>query len=255
MSTYSPFLLSMSLAAAAALAQDAPRGEPATKPATRPVATAGQACLAPGEWQLPALAAFVSQVTHHNILWNDREVVDAAPITLTEPVPLDPETAEDTLCSLLFTRRLALLPVDAKKGIYEVISIVGQRGRELEEHAEQRTPEQVLAAPDSKRVVVTTVRLQNQNPAVVVNSLRPMLGGGAGAAITLGLTVDRDGLILRGFQSQVAAALKMIAEPDQATKPLPETETAALRARIEALEKQLAQLQQQLAELRRAAGK
>ena len=68
-------------------------------------------------------------------------------IDLQLPVVTDTNGCEEMLTSLLWTRGLALVPLDEKKGVYEVLSMSGQRAREIPTRAAHRTPEQVLARP------------------------------------------------------------------------------------------------------------
>lgn len=105
------------------------------------------AVLPPGEFALPKLVELGAAACGRNILWNGREDHDPRPIALTEPVPLAPETAMETLRSLLYTRGLGILPVDPDRGVFEVVSFLGQRGHEFERHVAPATPERCSRLP------------------------------------------------------------------------------------------------------------
>lgn len=212
-----------------------------------------RAVLPPGEIALPKLVERCAAACGRNILWNGREDHDSRPIALTEPVPLAPETALETLRSLLYTRGLGILSVDSERGILEVVAFAGQRGREFERQAAPATPEQVLAAPESRRWVVTSVRLRHTSPAAMSNVLRPLLPAGPG--LSMGATVAMDGLTFLGVQSHVAAALVLIQQNDKPREEAAPDEAASLRQRVAALERELAELKQAVAELKKPAGK
>jgi hypothetical protein len=220
-----------------------------------------------GEIELQQLVRLVAQTCRYNILIDERELVaDPRPIELTEPVPIDPETGIETLTSLLYTRGFGLMPVDEEKGIYEVVAMLGMRDRELANCAVFRTPEQVLAAPDSKRWVTTILPLQHQNATVMANVLRPMFAASRDR-LTLASTATHDGLTIRGPQCSVATAMQLVQENDK-----PAVATVAeprLQDRIDQLEEQVREqhrqfvklqrqidgLQAELAKLRQAGGK
>jgi hypothetical protein len=219
-----------------------------------------------GEISVIDLVATVGQVGKHNILCTEQQAAGAKPIALTQPVALEPATCEDLLCSLLYTRGLALVPVQSERGGFEVIALAGSRGQEVMGSAPTRTPEEVLAQPDCKRPVVTTVALQHLTPALVVNMLRPMFAspgrGDVDASATEGQSV-----MLRGWQHQVAAALRFIRENDKAPAgglmvggPVPAAAPApapdpGVAARIAALEKQIEELKREVARLQQPTGK
>jgi hypothetical protein len=217
----------------------------------------------PGEQSVQQLVQTVARVAKHSILCDEQQLAGAKPIALTEPVTLEAETCEELLCSLLRTRSLALVPVDAERGIYEVIAMNGPRGQEIASSAVARTPEEVLAQPDSKRMVITSVRLQHLNPPVIVNTLRPLFAAGAaGSGLAVSMTGNL-GVTLRGWQNEVAAALKIIQENDKPGPgggPVPGFAGGAapapdLAARVVALEKQVEELKRLVASLQQAAGK
>jgi type II secretory pathway component GspD/PulD (secretin) len=213
----------------------------------------------PGEISIAQLVEAAARASARNILCTESETSGQKPIALTEPVTLDPATCDDTLCNLLYTRGLAVVPVESGRGILEVINMAGPRGREVMAAAVDKTPEQVLAQPESKRPVMTTVRLQHVNAPVMVNMLRPFAGGQLG----IGNVGNNEGLILRGIQRDVAAAVRMIQENDKPPGNAPgaggpasaPADVAALVARMAAMEKQIEQLKQQVAALQQAAGK
>ena len=72
---------------------------------------------------------------------------DSPSVELQLPVVTDRDGCEELLYGLLWTRGLVVVPLDEAKGVYEVLSVHGQRAREFGSRCVQRTPEQVLARP------------------------------------------------------------------------------------------------------------
>ena len=177
-------ILFLSFAAAGLGQQPVPVRAPAER-----MAASKKVVVPPGEQSVEQLVQTVARVAKHSILCDEQEIAGAKPIVLTEPVTLEAETCEELLCNLLRTRSLTLVPVDAERGICEVIAINGTRGHEIASSAVSRTAEEVLAQPDSKRMVITSVRLQHLNAPPIVNALRPLFAvagpTGSGLAVSM----------------------------------------------------------------------
>lgn len=205
----------------------------------------------PGEMEIQKLVELIGRYARCNILCDTAELGRIKTITLTEPVELDRASCMEALSSLLYTVGFGLLPVDEQKGIFQVVSMNGPRGRDLDAAAMVRSVAEVLAHPDSKRVVMTNVPLVHVNAAVMSNLLRPLLVGGGPSGVTLAGGARNASMIVRGSQFHVAAAVRLIQENDKPGKPI--EREVKLEERVAELEKQLAELKAQLAELQKAA--
>ncbi len=186
-----------------------------------------------------------------NILANKGELEMTPQIDLQSAVLLRGDEVEQFVGDLLWTRSLALVP---RAGSYEVISMVGSRGREVMTAAVMRTPEEILLRPSLRTPVTTTISLKHINANIATNALRPffaqagMPAGGAG--LTFGTAGSNDRILISGFQNDVARAIELVRANDQppvnkAAAPSPAgaqlddlaKKVEALEKRIEALEK------------------
>ena len=257
-------LLFCSLLAATAAGQER-KVVPAPVPA--PGGPAQPVVVPPGEIAVRDLVQAVAKAARHTILCDEQQLVGAKPIPLTEALTLEPATCEDLLCGLLWTRGLALVPVDAGHVVHEVLALSGPRANEVKASAITRTPAEVLAQPPCRRMVVTTVPLEHVNAAIAVNALRPFFaaGGGGGVGMDLSMT-GTTSVVLRGWQLEVVTALKILKEVDKpppaGAAPMPAAGRGVpgagaappvdLGARIAALEKQIEELNKRLAALQPA---
>jgi hypothetical protein len=215
--------------------------------------------LAPGEHDLGELVDKAATVLGRNILWQDTERAAAGKnslrVTLHNPVKVTPQAFEELLSSLLYTQGFAIVPVDAEKGFYEVISLFGQRAREVMNRAVWRTPEEVLARPNQREFVLTTVRLAHTNATVATNALRPFFnsaGGPQGTQLVIGNVGNNEAMLIAGFTDQVCSAIRLVRACDQPPTQPPDPAMmgpggqnafAALQAQVKALQEQVAELQ------------
>ena len=188
------------------------------------------------------------------------KAADAAPegpfVALQLPVVTDRDGCEELLGSLLWTRGLALVPLDEQKGVYEVLSVHGPRAREIPLRAVLRTPAEVLARPHLRQFVTVVQELEHTNATIATNALRPFFatsGGQQGvASLTLGNVGTATSMVLTGPQDLVASALQMLKAADV---PQPPEVRPELTARLDALASQNAQLLQRVAALEEKLGK
>jgi hypothetical protein len=175
-------------------------------------------------------------------------------VELQLPVVTDHDGCEDLLTSLLWTRGLALVPLDEKKGVYEVLAIAGARGREIAMRAPQRTAAQVLARPTLKQFVTVVHALQHTNAMNASNALRPFFAsyGNQTVPLNLGHVGNTASFVLTGPQDVVASALQLLQAADVPAQP--ETQTGG-DVRVDALMKQVEQLQKRLAALEEKGAK
>src|SRR5262249_24457635 len=107
--------------------------------------------------------------------------------------------------------------------------------------------DEVLARPQLRMYVTTTLLLKNINASIATNALRPFFAQGGNqnaASLTLGTGGSNNGLVIAGFHDQVAAVIRMIRNLDDGASKEQQTgddRIAALEHRIAALEARLAE--------------
>jgi hypothetical protein len=212
-----------------------------------------------GQIALPDLIDRCASYLGCNILRNPVELQmssrpDAQATTLQQPITTDKAGCEEMLTTMLWSQGFALVEVDSTNGTREVISLHGPRARDITANAKVCTVEQILARPNLKIAVSTTVPLQHVNAPIVVNSMRPFLASTAGpglASITLGAAGNVNTILITGMQHQVAQAIELIRKvdvpPPAATGTPPVSMVERLTQKIEELEKRIAALEQQIA--------
>jgi hypothetical protein len=203
-----------------------------------------------GDHRTTDLVDKAAQFLGRNILFCEQETAQCGPgggtLRLQQRVEVDATGCEELLCSLLYVRGLALVPIDEARGMYEVLAMAGPRGRELMSRAPLRTVDEVLARPQLRMLVTTTLQLKNINATIATNALRPFFAqnnnNNQGGALILGTAGSNNGLVIAGFQDQVASLVRMVRNLDEgATREAGGDERlAALERRLEALEAKLA---------------
>ncbi|HEU4418333.1 MAG TPA: hypothetical protein VFT55_05300 [Planctomycetota bacterium] len=244
-----------------------PEARPAPSTVVRPqpvTVTLGQPfSLPPGEHDLVDLVAKAAAILGRNILWPDTERQAAKgqglSVFLNNPIKLTPPAFEELLANLLYTRGFAIVPVDPEKGFYEVLYLHGPRQRELMNRAQWRTPEEVLARPNQREYVLTSVCLKHINATVCTNALRPFfaMGGGGnniGSQLGIGNVGNQEAMVLAGFTDQLCAALRLIRECDQPMTQPPDPNMPGAPNPYPQMQAQIKALQDQVAELQKAIG-
>ncbi len=215
-----------------------------------------------GAIEVRALVERCGAYLQRNILLDDGELfaapgqrkggADAAigPIVeLQLPVVTHRDGCEEMLGHLLWSRGLALTPLDEAKGLWEVLSLYGPRARDIAARAVQRTPEQVLARPALRQFVSVVHNLQHTHAAHAANALRPFfsqMGPNNVQQLALGNVGNSTAMLLTGPQDLVAVALHMLTRADV---PQPEGQRAELEQRVDQLARQVEALVQRLAAL------
>jgi len=202
-----------------------------------------------GDHRTSDLVDKAAQFLGRNILFCEQETAQCGPgggtLRLQQRVEVDATGCEELLCSLLYVRGLALVPIDEARGMWEVLSMAGPRGREVQSRAVLRTPEDVLARPQLRMFVTTMLLLKNINANIATNALRPFFaqtGNQNGPSLTLGTGGSNNGLVIAGFQDQVAAVIRMIRNLDDGAAK----EHAQGDERIAELERRIAALEARL---------
>ncbi|MBL8725039.1 MAG: hypothetical protein JNK49_13395 [Planctomycetes bacterium] len=242
MKTLLTWLCLLSASASCALAPTRPSVQPFTLPV--------------GELKVTDLVDRCAAYLGRNILIGPNELLHSGvrdhALRLQQPIETNREGCEELLANLLWSKGLALVEVDAASGTLEVIALLGPRAREVGANAKNRTVAEVLARPNLKVPVTTTIDLQHSNANAVINGLRPFLAStsGSGGQVQLGAGGARS-IVVSGAQDQVAKTVGMIrgldVQPMPGTDPVPLPLATRLEQRLEALEQRIAALAQQLA--------
>lgn len=207
--------------------------------------------LEPGTIKLTDLIDRSARFLGWNILAQEQELASSggqSSVQLQNQISVDHDGCLELVTSLLYRSGLALVPLDEGKNLYEVISLMGPRQRDISARAKATTVADILARPNLKIMVTTVVPLQHTNATIATNALRPFFastGGPSGGSLTLGNVGNNTSLLLSGMQDQVAAALRLIQACDVA--PPADQLPPSLADRVEALERRIAELERKLA--------
>ena len=171
--------------------------------------------LLPGDIEIDELVNVCANYLGWNILLDQQEIDGhgKSSTKLQRPVTTDQDGCEELLYTLLYRKGLAVIPIDAKRNICEVVSMTGPRGREVPMAAVFKTPEQILLRPQLKVPVVTLVDLKHTNAQLANNALRPFFANSSGKradGVSIGSTGNMQSLLIQGFQHQVAQAIRLI---------------------------------------------
>jgi hypothetical protein len=239
-----------------------PAAEPAPRAAPATITTGKDGFVLPEgavgvEELIDAAALFLAR----NILWQGQELGNQPPFVFQKRLALDAIGCEEMLAQLLATRNLAVVPIDERRQVYEVLNLQGQRGREIVQRAVPRTPEEVLQRPNLKQIVLVTLPLQHINATIAVNALRPFFASNSpmpGQGLNIGTAGSNEAVLVLGFTDQVAACIRMLQQCD---RPLQERNPElhqlgqtcqSLQHAVTDLQSRLATVQAQIAELQRA---
>jgi hypothetical protein len=162
------------------------------------------------------------------------------------PVVTDRDGCEEMLHSLLWSKGLTMVPLDEAKGVYEVLSMHGQRARELLQRAVSRTPAEVLARPRLRQWVLVAMNLKHINATIATNALRPFFAmGSQQSPLALGSTGTSSTILLCGPQDAVASAILVLQTADVAQADV----NSEIQTRTEQLSKQTADLAARMEQL------
>jgi hypothetical protein len=183
---------------------------------------------------VPRAAAYLGW----NVVVTDQDLGKAGTVTLQQPIRVDAAGCADLLTTLLWSRGLALTPLDVGKHLYEVVAAEGPKAPTIMGRSLHLTPEEVLAKPNLRMFVTTIVRVQHLNALGVNNALRQFYASSGnnrpGAGVILGSTGSNSSMILAGMQNEVANALRLLAKADQHAEKEPQPELAERLQRLEA---------------------
>ncbi len=237
-------LFAFSLLAPACVSQ-----QPAKAPPKDPFVVAA------GEVLLADLVDRCAAYLDCNILLSPLELAGSTQPTqvrLQKSISTDLAGCEEFLTSILYRFGMALTHVSSHGPTYEVINIAGPRGREIVNRAVQRQPEQVLARPDLKVMVLTVVPLKHVNATMATNALRPFFASSGapqgGGSLTLGNVGNNASMLLLGMQDQVAQAIRLLQACDVPMSPEDAERMRPGGNRLEAIEARLKALEDRLME-------
>lgn len=210
--------------------------------------------LEPGPIALPDLIDRCAAYLGRNILCNPQELAstpNAPSLRLQQRIETYSDGCEELLAHLLSTQGLVLTVLDEQLGMYEVLALFGQRGRDVSARAQRRTPEQILTRPRLKMPVITTVPLQFINGTVATNALRPFFASQANnpGAISFGNVGANNSMLIVGIQDQVAQAIELIRTCDVEAPPSQDPQGPTLANQLQALEHRIGVIEKKLASL------
>jgi hypothetical protein len=260
------FLLPVLLLPASAGAQERKTEVPARDVPHKPIEVTGNGFTLPeGEITTEELIEAAARFLNRNLLWNAPEInQNNSSFYFQRPLTLDALGCEEVLYSLLYQKGFAVLPLDADKQIFEVISLSGPRGREVATRAPWRTPDEIMKRPSFKEYVVTTLPLQHINATIATNALRPFFastGGQGTGSLVIGNVGNNTAMLLQGFRDQIAAAIRILRECDtpQKERDLESYQLGqavqTMQATVTELQAQTKRLQEQISELQKSAAK
>lgn len=183
-------------------------------------------------------------------------VVSDLGIQLQKRLILDAVACEEVVSQLAYSLGYLIVPVDALRGIHEVISVNGPRARTLLSRFQYLTPEEVLRKSRMRIIVATVVPLTHIPALRASQSLRPFFSSSNGlGTLSIGSSGTDSSLLLKGFAQNVAVAIGMLETMDKVEKAANPTanQTGQIaylqkqhlhqQGRVRALESRIAQLE------------
>ncbi len=171
-----------------------------------------------GSHEVTNLIDRVAAFLEYNILCEPGELSNAGSIRITRRTEVDTHGCWKLFNSLLYHKGLAIVPLQADQGFYQVLSMQGHRSREISSAAMFVPHQEVEAYAGSMATAIqTTVPLQNVNATIATNALRPFFastGSPQGGGLTLGNVGNNTSLLLQGYGHQVAAACRLLERVD-----------------------------------------
>lgn len=203
-----------------------------------------------GEFTIGEMIDAVALYLCRNYIYDQTTIDERQPMRLQREVSLDALGSEEVLYALLAARNLAALPLDEVRGIFHIVPLDQVHAHPMAT-IPWRRPQDLVRRPHFREIVMTSLTLKNLDAEHVANMLRShfsMLRTWQPGAPTVTFLSKR-AIMLHGYADQLAQVIAELAELDHLAKPLapPPPTNAALRKRLEALEREVRDLRQQLA--------
>lgn len=211
-----------------------------------------------GALELRALVDRSAEFLGWNVLVSEQEFGNGGvAFQLQNAVDLDHDGCQEFLTTMLSTRSFVVRTLDADKKLYEVVSLMGPRAREVFSAPPQRSVLEVLAHPTLRVPVAVAVQLEHINAMIASNALRPFFAstGSPMSNLTIGSGGGSSTLLISGMQDQVANAVRIVQQcdvkqpegVDMNGMPMqPSPVIAAMQERIAKLEKAIVRLEKLL---------
>ncbi|MFO1032441.1 MAG: hypothetical protein U1F60_15270 [Planctomycetota bacterium] len=206
-----------------------------------------------GEVKIPALIDQCAAYLGANILWTAQELQgpgDMPSVKLQHPIETYRDGCEELLATLLVRSGFALVWLDEKGSMMEVVNMNGARGREVWMRAQERTVEAVLARPNLKMPVTVMMPLEHINAPIATNALRPFFAsvGPVSPSLTIGNVGNNRAMLISGMQDQVVQAIRLLQKCDiPGGTDMPGMPVAVDGERVQRLEQRVKALEDQLA--------
>ncbi|MEM7201183.1 MAG: hypothetical protein AAF628_12995 [Planctomycetota bacterium] len=212
----------------------------------------GEFLLEAGEHNLPRLIDRAAEFLGRNHLYSEDDLGHAGhlEVRLQNRLVLDRRGCEALVSELAFAKGIAMLPLDAERGVYQWIHMRGSLSPKLNECYESLSPDEVMARRSTYVPVLTHVPLTHINPTAATNQLRPFFAAGAGQPPILTVGAAARSIVLLGLAPRVASAIELLRQTDVG----PEVETGRgvhaagidqeeIEKRFEALERRVKALE------------
>lgn len=218
--------------------------------------------LEPGEYDIANILERASAFLSRNYFWDKASTSHpSARITIQKKLNLDYRGCEEVVSQLLFMKGFTVVPIDPKRGLYDVVSNRGQRVGNIGSNPVFMTPEEVLRNANLRVLAMTSLNLKHIDAARASQHLRPFLSASGGRqGLNFGSPGSQTSLLMQGHPAQLATAIKMLRDVD---RPQPKRVTsvqtsiknlvklsneqaqtiATLKTRLQTLEKRLADLE------------
>ena len=196
-----------------------------------------------GEMTLKELIERASKNLERTILYSEAECQAQGGelrFKIQKRMSLDSEGFEELVSALVYQKQFVMTPLDAKRGVYELINFNSQKRREIQTRAVRMSPAEVLRRSGLYMQTYTTIRTEHIDAARLVNTLRPFFGGMGAGGLSLQIqnAGDSRSIMLIGFIPQVAIALQMVKDTDVSHK-----EVTKLEQQVKHLERRVQKLE------------
>jgi general secretion pathway protein D len=182
--------------------------------------------------ELTEFIKWAEQVTGKRFTWSSQDINNAAPsgntVSFLGTFRIKRERLKEDFDSffqtMLYIKGFAVVPRgEGDLEMFEIVSMGGQRAREVTNGARYVTPDELPAYRNKTGVpILTTVPLKNINATIATNALRPFFATtGAptgGGTLTLGNVGNNSAMLLQGFGPQVYAAVELLKLVDLPTE-------------------------------------